>query len=1154
MNGLKLRFAFVLLLFAQSAFCQLSNFTLTVTKTDETCTANGSLTFSVSNTTSGATMLYSIYLLPNVTTPISFQSGTSISGLSAGNYRVVATQSLGNQSGTQQQDITIVSLLNPLSYQIDGINEVCGNDGTITVNVTSGTAFNYEILSGPMTRPLQSSNVFTGLTAGVYLIRVFDTCNQGLVQTFTLSESDTALNLNMLSPNLASCTSVNIGFSMQSVLPSPAGVVRYPIQVVTTLFLPTGTVTHNNTITMGNSFSEVVPYFATQPYAYSFTITDGCGTVYTLAGSIPTLTLSEISYTVAPQDCIYMLIGFSNVTALTLLSAPATYAGAVPQNFTPLIVNNRINIGNLTPGTYVFNATDMCGVEQQMTIVVVLDDQMGTPPYTALANVTCIDATAFIYDIEGLIMISAPPAYTVPLPHDYTSIINSANYASFVHLPGGTYIFQVIDLCGNPRPLTVIISPEPLNPTAAVLEGCENGVGSVLISGQFTTISLTSAPAAYNVALPHNFTGNTTSGGTRLALNMLPPGNYVFESTDACDNTFITNMTILGYQESTNVTVSPNCGSFNLQLAHTSNNNVNAGFWLQKYNPLTNSWGHPLTNINYPDNTVPNAANSFPLTNNAINYNLAYSGHLRILKAFKSYSSGTSGTINCFRVLYEFDFSDAPRINDVYSVSCGSVFEVIVNAQGNSALIYRIITKNGQPFLVENGSSSVFTGLDPAIYVFQVEDACHNSVNSQFEIANPNPMEITATPILCNGDNVILSVPNFPFLTYQWWKDNNTATVLSTANTMQIASFNSATDNGIYHVRVSYAGNPNSCLNQVLDYAISINNAVANAGNDNSVSYCGRQGVIDLSGLLSGSFDPNGTWSEITSSNMLTDNWWDSSAVLFGTYQFKYQVTGTCNSSDEALIDITIKAVPQVPVASVDPIVCETQDLNLFATTVTNAAYHWVGPNGFVSEVQNPTINSISGDQNGIYTVYATENECQSGDSSISVLVNPLPDFVLSQGCVGREYQLWATSLNEISYDEANSIFNWNGPNNFTGNHNPITITGGAPGIYSLTIINEHGCQTTNPIEVGRTICFIPNAITPNNDGTNESLDLTGFDVTKLEIYSRWGRKVYEKNNYVDEWHGQNMNGGILPDSTYYYIIELGSDETKTGWIFLSRG
>jgi hypothetical protein len=111
----KLYLFLMFLFFAQFAQGQLSNFTLNVTKTNETCTSNGTLSFAVSNTTVGATMLYSIYLLPNVTTPLSVQSATSISGLAAGNYRVIATQSIGNQSGSQQQDILISNSIAPLT-------------------------------------------------------------------------------------------------------------------------------------------------------------------------------------------------------------------------------------------------------------------------------------------------------------------------------------------------------------------------------------------------------------------------------------------------------------------------------------------------------------------------------------------------------------------------------------------------------------------------------------------------------------------------------------------------------------------------------------------------------------------------------------------------------------------------------------------------------------------------------------------------------------------------------------------------------------------------------------------------------------------------------------------------------------------------------
>jgi gliding motility-associated-like protein len=1142
----------IFLFFAQFAQGQLSNFTLNVTKTNETCTSNGTLSFVVSNTTVGATMLYSIYLLPNVTTPISVQSATSISGLTAGNYRVIATQSMGNQSGSQQQDIIINNSIAPLTYQLSSTNEVCGNDGTITVNITGGNPLNYEIFSGPMTRPLQTSNVFTGLTAGIYQIRAFDVCNQGIVRTFTLFRSDSHLNVSLSSPVLGSCDMVNIGFTFQTALPN--GVIVYPIQVTTLFVPPTGPpATSNQTITSGNGFVQQVPYFPNQTCTYSFTITDGCNTVYHLNGSFQNFPpIGVTSYTVGPQDCVLQLIGFSNVGILDMISAPSGYGGAVPQSFTASIVNSAVTVRNLVPGTYVFNAVDVCGNPHTYTIVVGPNENGGDPPYYSIANGTCTDATLFIYEIQELVMVSAPPSYTAfPLPHDFTGIINSADYAAFVHLPIGTYVFNVIDQCGHPRPLTIIITASANPPGLIIYEGCESGVGSFQISGDLHAISIVSAPASYTGAVPANLLGSLVANGTKLSMDGLLPGTYVFQSTNSCNNSFTTTVTIAGYHDNTNVTLTPNCGSFNIAFNHTSNNNVSARFWLQKYNPMTGSWGHPLTNVGYTDGTFPSAADSFELTNNVVAYNLAFSGHLRILKVFRGFSNANPSSINCYKVIYEFDFSDAPRIIDVFSISCGSTFEVVVNAEGNSALTYRITTKNGQPFIIQNGNSSLFSGLAPAIYNFQVEDACGNRVNSQFEILNPNPMEIAAD-ISCDGESASLTAPNFAFLTYQWWKDNNT-TILSTTNSLNFPSFNSALNSGTYHVRITYPGNPNSCLNQILNYVIPANNA-PHAGNDNSVSYCGRQGVMNLNALLTGSFDLLGAWSETTSSGMLTNNLWDTSTVPFATYQFKYIVGGNCDLEDEAIIDITIKEIPQIPVASADPIMCETQNLNLFATTIANGNYYWTGPNGFTSTLQNPTLNSVSANENGTYIVNATQNECQSENSSVVVLINPLPSFDLSQGCVGKDVQVWFTKLNEISFDETTSTFSWTGPNNFTANQNPITITGGALGIYSLQITNQYGCAATNAIDVQRNICFIPNVITPNNDDYNESLNLTGFDVTKLEIFNRWGTKVYEKSNYLDEWHGQNMSGGQLPDSTYYYVIQMGGNETKTGWIYLGRG
>lgn len=1152
MNSQKFKFVLVFLFITQWAFCQLSDFTLTVSKTDETCTGNGTLTFSVSNTVPGSTILYSIYLLPDVSTPISVQSSGTLSGLTSGTYRVVATQSLAGNSGSQQQDVVIEDDTVTLTYQIISTNEICGNDGRITVITLTGTvtpnSLSYELFSGPMIRPLQASNIFENLTSGTYQVRVYDSCGDAVVQTFTVQYSDPALDIDYFSPVLASCTTVNVGFQFDSVLPSPFGVIKYPLQVTTTVFPPGGgSQTFNQTVNSGFGCVQSIPFYTNQPYNYSITVTDGCGIVYTYNGVVNNLSIAA-TYNLLPQGCIYKQISFFNVSAVTLVSAPAAFTTNLPQNYTGSINNTSLTILNLVAGTYVFNVIDICGNPQVFTVEVIIVPI--APPFVDVFGQNCTTGSLSIYGISEIIMVSAPPTYTVVLPHDYTSLINSADYITFVNLPVGVYIFEVLDLCGAPHTLEIPVNQVSVTPTVLVTEGCQDGTGAIKMVGQFVSIAVTAAPAAYGFALPNDLFGNLILNNTTLVMDSLPAGTYVIQSTNACNVTTNTTFTILGHQDITNVTVIPNCGSFDLNLNNTSTNTGSTTYWLQKLNPITSNWEHPGTGNIYTEGLPPNSSNAVPLINNTINYNLAYQGHFRILKVYLSYVSNNVNEATCFKTIHEFDYNGLPRIDDVYSISCGNTFEVIVMAVGFDPLQYRITLKNGQPFLIENGNSNIFTGLEPATYNFQVQDACGNFLNSDFEIVNPNPLQITANEVFCDGDNLTLSVPNFSFFQYEWWKDNNTTNILSTTSSLNFNPFNAAANNGTYHVRISYTNNQSSCLNQVLSYEVLVTNVPPNAGNSNSLTYCGRQGTIDLFSLLQGNYDQGGVWDEMTSSGTLANNLWNTGSVPYGSYEFRYRVDGSCNSFDEAFINITLYEIPQIPVATADSIICESGSIQLYATTVSGT-YQWTGPNGFTATEQNPILSNLSAANNGTYTVSASQNGCQSGTSSVEVLVNALPQFELSQNCIENDYVVTATPVAN-SFESSMATYAWTGPNNFTATQNPIFITGGEVGLYNLTLTDVNGCTTSQAIEVVRTICYIPNVITPNDDFSNDSFNLAGFEVDRIEIYNRWGRKVYEKNNYIDEWHGQNMSGGRLPDSTYYYILNLRTGENKVGWVFLS--
>jgi gliding motility-associated-like protein len=101
-----------------------------------------------------------------------------------------------------------------------------------------------------------------------------------------------------------------------------------------------------------------------------------------------------------------------------------------------------------------------------------------------------------------------------------------------------------------------------------------------------------------------------------------------------------------------------------------------------------------------------------------------------------------------------------------------------------------------------------------------------------------------------------------------------------------------------------------------------------------------------------------------------------------------------------------------------------------------------------------------------------------------------------------------------------------------------ISITVNDPGAHEVTgyATNEFGCtaSVSKQIHVQAPINFIPNVITPNGDRWNATFAFPGLDNSQwdISIINRWGRIVYEENNYTGTW-----DGGDLPAGIYYYVL-----------------
>lgn len=105
--------------------------------------------------------------------------------------------------------------------------------------------------------------------------------------------------------------------------------------------------------------------------------------------------------------------------------------------------------------------------------------------------------------------------------------------------------------------------------------------------------------------------------------------------------------------------------------------------------------------------------------------------------------------------------------------------------------------------------------------------------------------------------------------------------------------------------------------------------------------------------------------------------------------------------------------------------------------------------------------------------------------------------------------------------------------------------------IYAKNGSAQVECIDESSFTVNYIDCPLPKGISPNGDGLNESLDLSGHGVMQIKIFNRQGMEVYSHGRgYKKQWRGQNNSGKMLPSGTYYYIL-TSHGKQRTGWIQL---
>jgi large repetitive protein len=333
------------------------------------------------------------------------------------------------------------------------------------------------------------------------------------------------------------------------------------------------------------------------------------------------------------------------------------------------------------------------------------------------------------------------------------------------------------------------------------------------------------------------------------------------------------------------------------------------------------------------------------------------------------------------------------------------------------------------------------------------------------------------------------------------------------------------------------------------------------------VTYCTSQTALALSANA-----PTG----------YTLQWFTDPITGTGTNTAPTPSTASAGSTNYyvALVDTNACVGPRVPIEvivnpSIVPIVQFSYNAVAYCKNASNpellpnsgfvtGGTYSATPSGLSINANTGAINmqsSLIGDY--VVTYNLASNGCtQSGTYSTNIGISNEVTFAIESSCENQNMILNVvptngSDLSNVNYTWQNTAGNTIGTNSAQFNVNQYLESNASlsfPFTLSLNV-NSDGCIKTVSYVVENNKCGeIPRGISPNNDGDNDTFDLTGLGVNEVSIINRYGMEVFTfKGKYTNQFRGVTTDGKNLPDGTYFYNISFENGKSLTGWVYINR-
>lgn len=527
----------------------------------------------------------------------------------------------------------------------------------------------------------------------------------------------------------------------------------------------------------------------------------------------------------------------------------------------------------------------------------------------------------------------------------------------------------------------------------------------------------------------------------------------------------------------------------------------------------------------------------------------------------------TSATYGCkdsiSRNLQVFAAPKAPfGINDSVQCDVGNSFDFIPNSSffvSGVTPTFKWTFGDGATATTENATHSYSsTGTYNVKFVISTSQGCTDSATRVAEVvATPKAIFTTSKDSSCLGSHRYDYTNGTSFgggFTSKWSLGDGT-----NATTTDISQKNYTTP-ATYTVKLvvtTAQGCKDSTTRTVHVLPIP---AASMSINSKLQCFVGHNFIFNNTTNTNGANPVNYNWVITPGSTFNTQNIPNQTMPDTGLYTIRLTATSGFGCSSTANDAVYVAENPTVSITAGDACAGFPIKFNSNASVTTGSivTYQWNFGDGNSSGNPGPSHTYNTANTYNVQLTVTSDKGCSA--TAGPVVANVFPRPVAGFNSVQTESRGIETDHVLTFTGSGASLYQWTFHDGQSSTSpGPVKVTFKEQGLKPVTllVISANGCRDsiTKSILLNPELqMWITNTFSPNDDGLNEVFGPSttfGLSNYRLNIYDRWGSKMFESVDPANRWNGTDSSGEPAPEGVYAYHMVF---RYVDGKLFVFRG